>query len=258
MAKTLRTGLATATKDPYFDSATFGKELTRYLVAPLLNEDEQEWADEHVPGMTGGAILGFMMRDVDYGPEFLKSAADELAYFEKQSEDGFMPATVWYAHNGPSPFNEGQDTADPMAEMMRAMSRQPEVGYDFIREEGNADYFFDKRDWSQDGYDGISALADRVSTDPDIYEAHPREAAMIASQFVDWTADSPGFNNDDAKAASDSVESPALLVHALDGRRHGRRRRGPRSLDPGRRTRPARATASWTTCRSSSAATSPR
>jgi hypothetical protein len=92
-----------------------------------------------------------------------------------------------------------------MAEMMRAMSRQPEVGYDFIREEGNADFFFDKRDWSHDGYDGISALADRVSTDPDIYRQHPYEAAEIASQFVDWTADSPGFTAEDAEAASDSV-----------------------------------------------------
>ena len=207
LAKTLRTGLATATKDPYFDSANFGKDLTRYLVAPLLDDDEQQWAEEHVPGMNGASLLAFMMRDVDYGPDFLKSAADEMAYFEKQSDKGYMPASVWYSHNGYSAFNEGEgmDYADPMAEMMRAMSRQPQVGYDFIREPGNADYFFDKRDWSNDGYDGISALADRVSTDPTIYAAHPHEAAMIASQFVDWTANSPGFNADDAKAASDSV-----------------------------------------------------
>ena len=208
LAKTLRTGLATATADPYFDSATFGKDLTRYLVAPLLDRDEQDWAMEHMPGMNGASLLAFMMRDVDYGPEFLKSAADELAYFEKQSEEGgFMSASEWYSKNGASAFNEGEgfDYPDPMAEMMRAMSRQPEVGYDFIREEGNADFFFDKRDWSHDGYDGISALADRVSTDPDIYRQHPYEAAEIASQFVDWTADSPGFNAEDAEAASDSV-----------------------------------------------------
>ncbi|MDX6231858.1 MAG: hypothetical protein QOH68_826, partial [Nocardioidaceae bacterium] len=224
LAKTLRTGLATATKDPYFDSATFGHDLTRYFVAPLLEGDEQDWAMENMPGMNGASLLAFMMRDVDYGPEFLKSAADELAYFEKQSEDGFMPASVWYAHNGYSAFNEGEDLdyADPMAEMMRAMSRQPEVGYDFIREPGNADYFFDKRDWSNDGYDGISALADRVSTDPAIYRAHPEEAATIASQFVDWTANSPGFNAEDAKAASDSVSHlltsymPSMAA-ALDG-----------------------------------------
>ncbi len=208
LAKTLRTGLASATKDPYFDSATFGKELTRWFTAPLLDSDEQsELSEMNMMSMNGASLMAFMMRDVDYGPEFLKSAADEMAYFEKQSQDGPMgPATYWYSHNGYSAFDEDMEGyADPMAEMMRAMSRQPEVGYDFIREEGNADYFFDKRDWSNDGYDGISALADRVSTDPEIYQAHPHEAALIASQFVDWTADSPGFNAGDAKAASDSV-----------------------------------------------------
>ena len=141
-------------------------------------------------------------------------------------QDGdFGPATYWYGHNGHSAFNEdayGSDYADPMAEMMRSMSRQPEVGYDFLQGEGNADFVFDKRDWSNDGYDGVSALADRVSTDPAIYAAHPHEAAMIASQFVDWTANSPGFNADDAKAASDSVSHllsaymPSMAA-AMDG-----------------------------------------
>jgi hypothetical protein len=226
LAKTLRTGLASATKDPYFPGETFGRELTRWFTAPLLDDDEQEWAMENIPGMSGASLLAFMMRDVDYGPEFLKGAADELATFEKNMQDGdFGPATFWYGHNGYGAFDEGKydgSYADPMAEMMRAMSRQPEVGYEFIREEGNADYFFDKRDWSNDGYDGISALADRVSTDPDIYEAHPQEAAMIASQFVDWTADSSGFNGEDAKAASDSVSHllsaymPSMAA-AMDG-----------------------------------------
>ncbi len=208
VAETLRRGLATASHDPYFPS-DYGKELTRWFVAPLLSDDEQQWASEHgIDFGAGASMLNFMMRDVDYGPEFLKSAADELAYFEKASEDGFQTATQWYYHTGFSPLdgeNAGGTNVDPMAEMMRAMSRQPEVGYEFIREEGNADFFFDKRDWSNDGYDGISALADRVSTDPEIYRQHPEEAATIASQFVDWTANSPGFNAEDAKAASDSV-----------------------------------------------------
>ena len=226
LAETLREGLATASHDPYFPS-DFGKELTRWMVAPLLSQDEQEWAGEHgIEFGAGASMLAFMMRDVDYGPEFLKSAADELAYFEKQSaEGGYQTASEWYYRTGFSPLDGDQElgnNVDPMAEMMRAMSRQPEVGYDFIREEGNADYFFDKRDWSLDGYDGISALADRVSTDPDIYRAHPEEAATIASQFVDWTADSPGFNAEDAKPASDSVSHllssymPSMAA-ALDG-----------------------------------------
>ena len=88
-------GLATATKDPYFASANFGKDLTRWFVAPLLDDDEQRVGRgaRHRLGMNGASLLAFMMRGVDYGPDFLKSAADELAYFEKQSEDGYRCAT---------------------------------------------------------------------------------------------------------------------------------------------------------------------
>ncbi len=209
LAKTLRQGLATATQSPTFPSDWYGRELTRWFTAPMLERDEQNWSMEHIPGMSGASLLAFMMRDVDYDGDFLLGAAETMATFEKEMADGdFGPATYWYGHNGYSAFDGENFTgsfADPMAEMMRAMSRQPEVGYEFIRQPGNAHFFFDQRDWSNDGYDGIAALADRVSTDPDVYRAHPREAAMIASQFVDWTANSPGFNPDDAKAASDSV-----------------------------------------------------
>ncbi len=209
LAETLRLGLATATRAPGFPSDWYGRELTRWFTAPMLDRDEQSWSMEHIPGMSGASLLAFMMREVNYDGDFLAGAADTLATFEKEMADGsFGPATFWYGHNGYSAFDGdhyGGSFADPMAEMMRAMSRQPEVGYDFLRAPGNADFFFDKRDWSNDGYDGIAALADRVSTDPAVYRAHPTEAAMIASQFVDWTANSPGFNPEDARAASDSV-----------------------------------------------------
>ena len=208
LAETLRQGLATASRDPYFPP-DFGSELTRWCVAPLLSDDESEWArDNGLYPTAGASMLAFMMRDVNYDPTFLSGAAEQLAEYEKMTEDGIQPATDWYYHTGFSPLDpEGEvgENVDPMAEMMRAMSRQPEVGYDFLQTEGNAAYFFDRRDWSKDGYDGIAALADRVSTDPGVYEDHPEGAALIASQFVDWTANSEGFNAEDAKPASDSV-----------------------------------------------------
>ena len=182
--------------------------------------------------MNGASLLSFMMRDVDYDPRFLTGAADTLDEFEHQMKDSdFGDAAVWYSHNGYSYFNEDSigSYADPMAEMMRAMSRQPQVGYDFITEGDRANFYFDKRDWSNDGYDGIAALADRVSTDPDVYAAHPEGAAMVASQFVDWTANSEGFNPEDAKAAGDSIGHllktymPSMAA-AMDG--------GPDDLDP--------------------------
>lgn len=209
LAETLRQGLATASTDTSFPSATYGREMTRWFVAPMLSDDEQDWLSENeVPIGSGASLLDFMMRDVDYDPDFLLGAAETLDEFEHLSKDGPMgDAAAWYSHNGYSSFDSDEPNGyeDPMAEMMRAMSRQPEVGYDFITEGDRADFYFDKRDWSLDGYDGIAALADRVSTDPDVYAANPEGAAMVASQFVDWTANSEGFNPEDAKAAGDSI-----------------------------------------------------
>ena len=178
------------------------------FIAPMHTDEQQEWAsDNNLSSNAGASLMAFLMKDVDYSPEFLTGAANKLDEFERLAEDGMGDANQRYYHTGISQFNEseGAEAADPMAEMMRALSRQPEVGYDFITEGGRADFYFDKRDWSQDEYDGIAALADRVSTDPDVYGAHPEGAALVAAQFVDLTSNSEGFNAEDAKGASDSV-----------------------------------------------------
>jgi hypothetical protein len=209
LAKTLRQGLATASQDDTFPSESYGNELVHWFLTPMLDDDQQKWASDHdMSSQAGASLIAFMMRDVNYSADFLTGAANKLDDFEQMSaESDWMDASTWYSHTGYSPFNDSEEVtyADPMAEMMRAMSRQPEVGYDFITGEGRADFYFDKRDWSHDGYDGIAALADQVSTDPDVYAAHPEGAAMVAAQFVDWTANSEGFNAEDAKPASDSV-----------------------------------------------------
>ena len=209
LAMTLRSGLATASKEPSFPAETYGADMVRWFTAPMLSDDEQDWMMEHdMSSMKGASLLAFMMRDVDYDPDFLTGAADTLDTFEQQMKDSdFGEAAYWYNHNGYSAFNEGEEMtyADPMAEMMRAMSRQPEVGLDFFSGAERRDFYFDKRDWSNDGYDGIAAVADRASTDPATVRDNPEMAALIASQFVDQTADSEGFNAEDARAAADSV-----------------------------------------------------
>ena len=205
----MREGLATASNDPSFSGESYANELMQLFIAPMHTDEQQEWASENeLSSNAGASLMAFLMKDVNYSPEFLTGAADKVDEFERLAEDGPMgDASSWYYHTGISQFNESEnaEAADPMAEMMRALSRQPEVGYDFITEGDRADFYFDKRDWSQDEYDGIAALADRVSTDPDVYGAHPEGAALVAAQFVDLTSNSEGFNAEDAKGASDSV-----------------------------------------------------
>ena len=209
LAKTMRAGLATASNDPSFSGESYANELMQLFIAPMHTDEQREWAsDNQLSSSAGASLMAFLMKDVNYSPEFLTGAANKLDEFEQLAQDGPMgDASSWYYHTGISQFNESEnaESADPMAEMMRALSRQPLVGYDFITQEGRADFYFDKRDWSQDEYDGIAALADRVSTDPDVYGAHPQGAALVAAQFVDLTSNSEGFNAEDAKGASDSV-----------------------------------------------------
>ena len=171
-----------------------GSELVRWFVAPMHTEDEQDWMSEHDMSGMNGCLVDVLhdARRQLLPPSSSPAPPSTLDEFEQLSAGRRLgdaqsgtptTATATSTRATRSPY------ADPMAEMMRAMSRQPEVGYDFITGEDRADFYFNERDWSHDGYDGIAALADRVSTDPDVYAAHPAGAAMVASQFVDWTAE---------------------------------------------------------------------
>ena len=103
------------------------------FIAPMHTEEQREWAsDNELSSSAGASLMAFMMRDVNYSAEFLTGAANKLDEFEqlvRRTAPWAMPArgTTTPAY---SPFNESEDAehADPMAEMMRALSRQPEVG----------------------------------------------------------------------------------------------------------------------------------
>ena len=209
LAKTMRQGLATASDDPSFSGESYANELMQLFIAPMHTDEQRDWAsDNQLSSSAGASLMAFLMKDVNYSPEFLTGAADKLDEFEQLAQDGPMgDARSWYSHTGHSPFNEseGAEQADPMAEMMRALSRQPDVGMQFFESEDRRNLYFNDRDWSYDGYDGIAAVADSVSTDADNLQKNPELATMIAAQFVDETANSPGFNPEDAKRASDSV-----------------------------------------------------
>lgn len=223
LAMTLRTGLQSATRSPYFDSTGFGRELVRQLVAPLLTDDEQRWQEEHgMMGMSGASSLAFLLAGRGYGADFLVSAGNTLVDFEKRCADGSLPASYWYGHNGYGPLNSGSGYADPMAVLLKSMSGNAQATGDFLSDKATRDFLFDQRDFSDDGYAGVSALADTASTDPALVKRDPEMAALIASEFVHEIADSPGFNPDDAKAASASVAHllasymPSVAT-ALDG-----------------------------------------
>ena len=256
-------GLATASNDPSFPGESYGNELMQLFIAPMHTDEQREWTQRPraCPASAGASLMAFMMRDVNYSADFLTGAADKLDEFEQLA--GRTAPWAMPARGTPTPaysqFNESEDAeyADPMAEMMRALSRQPEVGYDFITEEDRADFYFDKRDWSHDEYDGIAALADRVSTDPDVYGAHPRGRGTRRRPVRRPDLQLGGLQRRGREGGLRQRGAPALDVHALDRSRDGRRRRGRgRRAEPPRWAEGHRASARWITCRSSTARTS--
>lgn len=222
LAENMRSGLATASNspawqnrpDPYGSSLTyaqiFADDMVRYSVAPLLTTEEQDAFAQAYPnvGMHGASVLTFLMQEHGYSGDFLVSAASTLDQFEQQSEDSmFGPATNWYSHNGMSSLiDSGQMGAydDPMAAIMQNFAANPDDGLTFFTEDRQL-FYFDKRDWTHDGYESIAMAADSIATDSDNLANNPEATTRLASAFVDYIADGEGFNPEDAEAASPYV-----------------------------------------------------
>ena len=222
----------------------FGKELTRWFVAPLLSEDEQRWAEEHDIdcGMTGASMLAFMMRDVDYGPELPQGRRRRARPTSRSSP---RTAPMGARRTGTATTATARSTrarrsrhADPMAEMMRAMSRQPEVGLRVHPRGGQRRLLLRQARLEQRrvrrhlGARRPGQHRPRQSDE----RPTPREAAMIASQFVDWTADSRrlqhrGRQGRPPTSVSHLLSSymPSMAQHAgRRGRRRGHQDHRPR------------------------------
>src|SRR5690606_16545453 len=125
-----------ASNDPGFPPS-FGRELVRYTVVPLLSQDEYDAFQKEFGGlgMSGANLLTFLMEDTTYDDDFLLAAANQLDEFERLSADGFMDANYWYSHNGHGPLPTNGDRGlwhdDPMAAIMNNFAANPEAGLEF-------------------------------------------------------------------------------------------------------------------------------
>ncbi len=223
LADQMRTGLATASNseswqnrpDPYGSSLTyaqmFADDMVRYSVAPMMTDEEREAFQEEYPnaqGMYGASILTFLMQEHGYSDDFLVSAASTLDTFEQGMHDGdFGEATYWYSHNGYSPLVEKDELMydDPMAAIMQNLGDNPSAGLRFFDSEDRQNFYFNDRDWSEDGFKSISMAADGITTDADNLAKDPELTTTIASSFLHQIADNDGFNAEDAKGGSPYV-----------------------------------------------------
>ncbi|MFO6454348.1 MULTISPECIES: DUF6571 family protein [unclassified Aeromicrobium] len=211
LAEDFRTGLATASNAPGFPAESFGEEIVRFSVAPLLTDEEQRaFAEEFGMGMNGANILTFLMGETNYSDDFLLGAARTLDDFERMTEDGVLSAQDWYGHNGHGPLPTGNETGwydDPMAMIMHNFGENPEAGLTFFTEStedgwDRQTYYFNDREWKADGYGGISHAVEGIGTSVENLTNDPEATTGLVSRFLDQVANSPGFNANDAQPAS--------------------------------------------------------
>ena len=78
LAKTMRQGLATASDDPSFSGESYANELMQLFIAPMHTDEQREWASENeLSSNAGASLMAFLMKDVNYSPEFLTGAAEQ-------------------------------------------------------------------------------------------------------------------------------------------------------------------------------------
>jgi hypothetical protein len=88
---------------------------------------------------------------------------------------------------------------------MQNFAANPSAGLRFFDSEDRQNFYFNDRDWSEDGFKSISMAAEGISTDAGNLAKDPALTTTIASSFLHQIADNDGFNAEDAKAGSPYV-----------------------------------------------------
>jgi hypothetical protein len=222
LAGELRSGLQSATTAPGFDGKGFGEDLVRYATYGLSDAERDAFGDAYPSGGGGNAaVLDFLMREGEYGEGFVRGVAWELDEFERADPQW---AQTWMHHNSfASPLN-GLDSGDslvlrepdPMASVMGQLGKHPGLGLEFFSDgkgEDRSSFYFSERDWSRDGFGGISQAALAIGTDPANLEGDPEKTGMFVSRFFDQLPDNPRFDAEHAAAGAEPVAD--LLKHYM-------------------------------------------
>jgi hypothetical protein len=221
LAESLRDGLATASRAEGFDAKGYGEELVRYATVTAGNDQQDAYFRDYPSTAMGASVLDFLLRDGDYGEEFVRGVVWELDEFERTA--GTLGVQTWMHHTGDGwPLNGiGVDPGqvmgrwpDPMAAAMGQLGQHPGLGLEFFTEdEGRYEQYFSARDWSRDGFEGISRAALGIGTDAENLAQSGRDTGMFVSEFFDRISKNPEFTPEHAAAASEPIGD--LLKHYM-------------------------------------------
>lgn len=221
LAESLRDGLSTASTAEGFDAKAYGEELVRYATVTAGGDRQDAYFRDYPSSAMGASVLDFLLRDVDYGEDFVRGVTWQLDEFERTA--GTLGVETWMHHTGDGwPLNGigvDPDAAmgrwpDPMAAAMGQLGRHPGLGLEFFTEdEGRYERYFSERDWSRDGFEGISRAALGIGTDAENLAQSGRDTGMFVSEFFDRISKNPEFTPEHAAAASEPIGD--LLKHYM-------------------------------------------
>ncbi|GEL48729.1 hypothetical protein CHO01_38450 [Cellulomonas hominis] len=220
LAGRLRDGLQTATRQDGFDGRAFGEDLVRYATHTTTDAERDAFSAAYPSQGEHAAVLDYLLRDGDYGEDFVRGVAWELDAFERSNP---LRAETWTHHasfasplNGLGVDGDGIHQADPMAAAMGQLGRHPGLGLEFFSDADGAErtgYYFAERDWSRDGFAGISEAALAIGTDADNLAGDPEKTGLFVSEFFGRLPDNPQFTAEHAAGASEPLG--ALLKHYM-------------------------------------------
>jgi hypothetical protein len=216
LAESLRDGLGTASKAEGFDARAYGEDLVRYATVTAGGDRQDAFFRDYPSTAMGASALDFLLRDGDYGEEFVRGVVWELDEFERGNDA--IDVEMWMHHSSlGSPLGsigvEPGRMPDPMAAAIGQLGGHPGLGLEFFGSEDRTQHYVVDRDWSRDGFEGIAKAAFGIGTGPDNLASHPEQTAQFVSTFVDRLPDNPGFTPDKAGAASEHLGS--LLKHYM-------------------------------------------
>lgn len=215
LAGELRSGLQVATRAEGFDGEAFGQELVQLATRTADGDTMDAFFDTYPSTPLHAAVLDYLMRDGDYGEDFVRGVAWQLDEFERTVDPQLVQS--WMQHTGMgSPLN-GLDadpgsllgrTPDPMGATMGQLGKHPGLGLEFFSDadgEKRAEFYFAERDWSRDGFQGVAEAALGIGTDPDNIANHPEKTGLFVSDALGRLPDNPRFTAEHAAGASEPL-----------------------------------------------------
>jgi hypothetical protein len=101
-----------------------------------------------------------------------------------------------------------------MGATMGQLGKHPGLGLEFFTAEPErAEFYFAERDWSRDGFQGVTEAALGIGTDPGNIADAGEDTGTLVSRFFDLVPDNPRFDADHAQGASAPLGE--LLKHSM-------------------------------------------